>query len=304
MPKLVFIRVSSVESVNLCAKNLKNERLHFRKVENYANFVQSFSMILLRSIKIYYFTKNRYLPCTGLPAVYLKGHVYLLDCLYKSYGNFTKIEKYSVAADTVEVVGDMFEDRRSFCVCGFIDKIYFIGGHCRQGETAACRYFDTINRTWEDAASMKEGRSSAACTAFEGRIVVSGGFNNGALNTVETYDHIADEWSRMPSMTKGMHGHFLVAAKNKLFAVENRNFEVYDSSCKKFVSILSKVCKNTPLSSVCGAVSVENKILVFYTNRSKYSCYNVDKEEWTTESCMATSDRENKFTVIPKLKLY
>ena len=92
MPKLVYIRVSSVESVNLCAKNLKNERLHFRKVENYANFVQSFSMILLRSIKTYYFAKSRYFPCTGLPAVYLKGHVYLLDCLYKSYGILQRLK--------------------------------------------------------------------------------------------------------------------------------------------------------------------------------------------------------------------
>ena len=36
MPKLVYIRVSSVGSVNLCAKKLEEE--YIRKEENYANF--------------------------------------------------------------------------------------------------------------------------------------------------------------------------------------------------------------------------------------------------------------------------
>ena len=38
MPKLVYIRVSSVGSVNLCAKKLEEESSYIRKEENYANF--------------------------------------------------------------------------------------------------------------------------------------------------------------------------------------------------------------------------------------------------------------------------
>ena len=42
MPNLVFIRVGSVVSVNLCAKYWKKENLFIRKGENYAIFLQTF----------------------------------------------------------------------------------------------------------------------------------------------------------------------------------------------------------------------------------------------------------------------
>ena len=42
MPKLVYIRVSSVGSVNLCAKSPEKESSYIRKEENYANFQTQF----------------------------------------------------------------------------------------------------------------------------------------------------------------------------------------------------------------------------------------------------------------------
>ena len=42
MPKLVYIRVSSVGSVNLCAKSPEKESSYIRKEENYANFRTQF----------------------------------------------------------------------------------------------------------------------------------------------------------------------------------------------------------------------------------------------------------------------
>ena len=146
----------------------------------------------------------------------------------------------------------------------------------------------------------EEARSSAACTAFEGRIIVGGGFNGGDLNTVEAYDHIADEWSRMPSMTRRTSAHHLVAARNKLFSIGKwyRDFDVYDSTCKKFVRI-----QPSPHWFICGAVTVKNKVLAFHGDSSKFSSYDVDKEEWSTESCIPTANSVNKFTVIPKLNL-
>ena len=49
---------------------------------------------------------------------------------------------------------------------------------------------------------MIQARDNAACAVFEGKIVVSGGYDNNDndLNTVETYDVIGNEWSPMADM--------------------------------------------------------------------------------------------------------
>ena len=50
--------------------------------------------------------------------------------------------------------------------------------------------------------STNVARENSSCAVFEGRIVVSGWYNNneGLLNTVEAYDHIDDSWKYMPNM--------------------------------------------------------------------------------------------------------
>ena len=35
---------------------------------------------------------------------------------------------------------------------------------------------------WSQIADINENRDDAACTVYEGKIVVSGGWNNGSLN--------------------------------------------------------------------------------------------------------------------------
>ena len=67
-------------------------------------------------------------------------------------------------------------------------------------------------------AGMNEARRDAACTVFEGRIVVSGGLdiNYNKLNTVDSYDVIADEWSPMANMIQSKRYHSSVVVRNKL----------------------------------------------------------------------------------------
>ena len=113
------------------------------------------------------------------------------------------------------------------------------------------------------------------------------------MDIVESYDHIADEWSRMPSMTAGKSHHHLIAVRNKLFSIGDGYFDVYDSTCKKFVSI--QPCQPW---FIYGAGSVENKIIAF--EYSRCMCYDIDTEEWSVESCNHLGDTFNSFTVIPK----
>ena len=95
---------------------------------------------------------------------------------------------------------------------------------------------------------MNEIRTFAACTVFEGKIVVSGGYNLNnfiGINTVEAYDHVADEWTCMPNMVEGRRKYGSVAMKNKLFVFGIYIFgigssEVYDSRFNNFVVLKQK----------------------------------------------------------------
>ena len=255
---------------------------------------------LIRSRKVPTLTENRGFGRYCTPVVYLKGHIYLFDCLYKEFSSIKQVEKYSIVNDSLESVGEIIDDYYGYCACGFIDKVYLIGGYLNDEETATCRYFDTNDNTWGIVASMKEVRSSAACTVFEGRIIVSGGWGvNDELNTVECYDHIADEWSHMPSMITRTSDHSLIAIKNKLFAIGGYHniVEVYDSNSNKFVAVNSKHLFGYHARSI----PLGNKIVIFFMESTTAWCYDVDTDEWSKESFCGTTDDLNHFTKFPKL---
>ena len=253
---------------------------------------------LIKSKTVSTLTKNRGFGRDCTPVVYLKGHIYMFDCLFKDFSSIKQVEKYSILNDSLESVGEIVDDYQGYFVCGFIDKIYLIGGFLNDEKTATCRYFDTNDNTWGKVASMKEARSSAACTVFEGRIVVAGGRGvNVSLNTVECYDHIADEWSCMPSMIKRTCGHSLIAIRNKLIAIDDNIVQVYDSTSNKFVAINNKHF----FGYYAGAIPLGNKIIIFSINSTTALCYDVDSNEWSKKSFCATTDDLNYFTKFPKL---
>lgn len=106
-------------------------------------------------------------------------------------------------------------------------------------------YFYTNDHTWIHVASMKETRLRAACTVFEERVVISGGYNSiRTLKTVEAYYHIAIEWSYMPSMIKAKYYHKLVTDKNNFFTVGRELVGMYDSSCKFLLPSRSQIGMN------------------------------------------------------------
>ena len=270
---------------------------------------------LIRSRSVPSLTNNRLFQENHTPVIYLKGHVYLLNCLFNEVSDFEKIEKYSIATDSVEVIGELFNNRENYCACGFIDRIYFIGGYLKDMYvltlTATCTYFDTENYEWVDVERMQEARSQAACTVFEERIVVSGGFNDDDddyLNTVEAYDHIADEWTYMPSMIESTCGHSLIAIKNKLFAIgaDKEFLEMYDSKSNTFVAIKKHPTYNNSYgySRLAHAIGMEKKVFIFRYESSKTLCYDVVKDEWfENKLCCTLPNRFNFFLKIPKLNV-
>ena len=118
------------------------------------------------------------------------------------------------------------------------------------------------------------------------------------LNSVESYDVFADQWTSLPNMINGHCDHSLVVVKNKLFVIgnENKSFEVFDNVCKKFVAL-----KSTYTLSLNKAISIGDKIVIFQHSSTSVICYDVDKDEWFEESCEVTKYYEDfSLTKLPQ----
>ena len=70
-------------------------------------------------------------------------------------------------------------------------SLYIFGGEINQ--SGSCLKYDTKTSQWSYIAKIKTARVNAACTVFEGKIVVSGGNYN--LKSVEAYDYYENKWS-------------------------------------------------------------------------------------------------------------
>ena len=239
-------------------------------------------------------------------AVCLKAEIYVFGGFDKNHTLIKSVQKYSPSTNTWNKVGDMFDDRKDFCVCAFMDKIVVIGGCYGEEEddddiwssSHSCLLLDTKVNKWKEVARMNQARYYAACAVFEERVVVSGGCDNNHTesNKVESYDVVSDKWSLMSNMTSSKYCHSLTVAKNKLFVIGygEHTCEVFDYYCKKFVEIRSP---QTIYLFLNRAISIGSKIIVFQNIKSSIFIYDVDKDEWSEESCEVTKILDNSSCV-------
>ena len=217
-------------------------------------------------------------------AVCLKGDVYVFGGFGDNNKWITAVEHYSPNTNAWNKVADMIDNRRDYCVCGLMDNVFIIGGY----DSNSCLQFDTKKYEWKEVARMNEARSVAACTVFEGNVIVAGGVagginNQDTLRSVESYDVIADEWSPMANMIREKSHYRLLVAKSNLYAIGSgyEGFEMYDKICKKFVDL--KLPKESYIT-LFAATSIGSKIIVFL-EESAIACYDVDDGKWTEETC-------------------
>ena len=165
--------------------------------------------------------------------------------------------------------------------------------------TDSCLQFDTKDNKWKESARMNDTRKFAACAVFEGKIVVTGGWdeNLNDLNTVESYDVFSDTWSPMQNMIERKRSHSLVVVENKLFVIGRNNSEVFDSSCGKFIFLKSPDC-----CYLQKAISVGNKIFVFRNFNNSTVVYDVDKDKWSEQPGELTKNN-NSYACV-KLPIY
>ena len=232
--------------------------------------------------------------------VNLKSDIYIFGGLTNRAAPIKSIEKYSLTTNKHEVVADMFDERDCFCACALTDKIYFIGG-CINIDTVldTCLQFDTNVFEFEEVAKMNVARKYAACTVFDGRIVVSGGHDGRLnwLNSVEAYDPADETWTYMASMIEDRVHHKSAAGRNKIFVIGGHlslTCEVFDASCNKFVALkISLQIDQLNLEEPVEAIVNGKNFYVFTHYPTNVICYDLDKDEWSEQKCEAIGDHHN-----------
>ena len=237
--------------------------------------------------------------------VYLKGEVYVFGGIGFGRNPLKSVEKYSPVKKGWSHVCDLPDERHKFCVCAFMDKIYIFSGHSYlTGSLNSCFELDPKKSTCKQIAKMNEVRKSAACEVFEGNVVVSGGYdyyNHENFKSVEFYDVFANTWTPMPSMNERRCCHSLVCVKSKLFAIGgaalDADCEIFDKISNMFVTL------ETPNfhTYILRAVSIGSRIFVLHDSTQVVLCYDVDKDEWTEESCKAIENISYYSSVIVPL---
>ena len=141
---------------------------------------------------------------------------------------------------------------------------------------------------------MNYAKGFPTSSAFEGRIVVSGGnYNFVRLNTVEAYDHVGETWENMPNMINGRYCHKSVAVKHKLFVVgglDTNDCEVFDSTTSKFTVLKQPtLASRYDLYESFGVNNIGSKIFIFKDN-SNVITYDFESNEWSVKACKATKN--------------
>ena len=246
--------------------------------------------------------------------VYIKGNVYALGGLDSRMNEIMSVEKYSIAHNKWETIASMYDHGVNFSLCSFLQDVYVIGGQLKQTITNTCVKFNTFNRKWTKLTGPKNARCYAACTVFEGKVVVSGGMNNfetdAILNTVETYDPFGDLWTNLPNMIYPHCLHKTVAVKNRLFVLGGFRIpsasacEMFDSHSNRFVLL-----KPSPFAQSCISYSAEvvffgRKLAVFGPKKKMVAFYDVDSNKWSKEGCeVPGSTIKYSCVLVPRFQL-
>ena len=253
--------------------------------------------------------------------VYLRGNVYIFGG-FDGISNInrysrhivTEVEMYSHLTKSCKVVANIEDinefDLMSCAICGFMDKIYLIGGFDENDlELISCIEFDTKDFSWKHKSEMHEKREGPAACVFEEKIIVSGGLDyvddndfvnfvnyydnesHKTLNTVEAYEAIADTWTEFPGMNYSRYCHKSVVVKNKLFVIGGGTSinEVYDSTSKKFAILkpsfnLYDIRENY----LYAAFKVSHNLFVYFRGSSNIFCFDTIMSKWSEKPSKLT----------------
>jgi len=176
-------------------------------------------------------------------------------------------------------------------------KIYVAGGLGKDdaGQNVVLTTFevyDPESDAWEELAPLLVGLHHLGIAAADGKIYVSGGYDDDFTPDVAglwAYDLESDEWSQMADMPSPRAAHFMVAIDDKLYVVggvgvDNSALWVYDPETDTWDTSLA------PLPTVrehLTAVTIEGKLYVIggrwsdVGNMAVLEVYDLETDEWT-----------------------
>lgn len=102
-------------------------------------------------------------------------------------------------------------------------EVYVAGGTGILGPIAAFEAYDPVADHWRPLPSLPAGRQQFGMAAFDGRIVVTGGFQEDTPSEESAqmwvYDPRTTQWTQGPGMPDGRAGHTLVAVEDRLYVI-------------------------------------------------------------------------------------
>ena len=189
---------------------------------------------------------------------------------------------------------ELFDKRTEFCICFFKQNLYIIGGiNENYQKLRSCRVFSLKYNKWSQIADMNEIRYRAACTVYEGKIVVTG----GCSKSVESYDYNDNKWTYLPDMIDVRLNHALVSMGNKMFVIggflRRSTCEIFESCSRKFCYIRTRSEINN-IASFKGAC-VSNQFIVFGEvmgkRQTKVFIFDVKANQWKNIDCSILNNK-------------
>jgi hypothetical protein len=198
-------------------------------------------------------------------------------------------------------------------------KVLIMGGHTdRYGNSplASAAVYDPGSGTWSATAPMTWARGDNTATLLPaGKVLVSGGYNWGALDSVEVYDPASGTWSAGPSMTSPRHGHTATPLPDGKVLVSGgwhrsalNAVEVYDPASGTWSTaapMISVRWGHTATRLLNGKVLVTGGCTNGYgtANLRAAEVYDPGSGTWSTSAPMASARWAHTATLLPNGKV-
>ena len=242
-------------------------------------------------------------------SLYCNGNIYLLGGIgcnnfsgepWKT-GKIFCLRKFCLANESWETVTEYMEWSSGMCVCSYVDDIYMIGGK------DSGIIYDTKAKKFKSLADLKQPRRKAACTVFQGKIVVCGGEDEEGepTNTVQCFDS-SGQWELMSSLVEQRVGHCITASRNKIFVIGGRDGidnELFDYRVKQFVLLKAKVPTffQFRFSNILHTFCIGDKIIVIGEKSETIIYYDIENKNWCEKDFKLSIDEQFSCTVVPQM---